>query len=207
MIEPSAWQSSSVFASFYLSDHQHALAGLRSLGPFWAAGGRIRLFSPLSTLVGGGGVEKILVHSNPFTYFVVMIVFYFLNCIVLYTVIVFPAPALGGLWLSSDFRSVGLFLAYATELCRLLACCQDSLFPAGFRTIDIVWLGPVFLIPGLLRRCSSTCVVATSPLVFVLVGFCPGLWFHTLYLTLICLTICDILTVTYLSCSNKLTAS
>ena len=76
MIEPSPWQSNSVFASFYLSDHQHALAGLRSLGPFRAAGGRIGLFSPLSTLVGAGAGE-ILVHSNPFTYFVVMIVFIF----------------------------------------------------------------------------------------------------------------------------------
>ena len=61
MIEPSAWQSNSVFASFYLSDHQHALAGLRSLGPFRAAGGPIGLFSPLSALLwvgrGGGGGE------------------------------------------------------------------------------------------------------------------------------------------------------
>ena len=75
MIEPSTWQSSSVFASFYLRDHQHALAGLRSLGPFLAAGGQIGLFSPLSILVGGGG--EILVHSNPFTYFIVIIVFIF----------------------------------------------------------------------------------------------------------------------------------
>ena len=42
-------------ASFYLCDRQHALAGLRSLRPFLAAGGRLRLFSPLSTLGGGGG--------------------------------------------------------------------------------------------------------------------------------------------------------
>ena len=96
MIEPSTWQSNSVFASFSLSGHQHALAGLRSLGPFRAAGGRIGLFSPLSTLVRGVGgrmEEKILVHSNPFTYFVVMIVFIFFNCIVLYTVFVFPAAS------------------------------------------------------------------------------------------------------------------
>ena len=32
----------------------------------------------------------------------------------------------------SDLHSVGLFLAHATELCRLPACCHDSLFPAGF---------------------------------------------------------------------------
>ena len=78
MLEPSTWQSNSVFASFYLCDHQHALASLRSLCLFLAAGGRIGLFSPLSTLEGGGGGgEKILVHSNPFTYFIIIIVFVF----------------------------------------------------------------------------------------------------------------------------------
>ena len=79
MLEPSPWQSNSVFASFYLCDHQHALAGLRSLHPFLAAGGRIGLFSPLSTRGGGGG-EQILVHSNPFTYFIVMFLFSHLYC-------------------------------------------------------------------------------------------------------------------------------
>ena len=41
MLEPSTWHSNSVFASFYLKDLQHELAGLRSLRPFMAAGGRI----------------------------------------------------------------------------------------------------------------------------------------------------------------------
>ena len=65
MIEPSTWQSNSVFASFYLCVLQHTLAGLHSLGPFLAAGGRIGLFSPLATLVGGGGE-----YNNPITYFI-----------------------------------------------------------------------------------------------------------------------------------------
>ena len=89
MIEPATWPSNSVFASFYLSDHQHVLTGFRSLGPFQAAGGRIGLFSPLSTLVGGE-------NTSPFQSIYIFCCddcFYFLSGIVLYTVIVFPATS------------------------------------------------------------------------------------------------------------------
>ena len=59
-------------------------------------------------------------------------------------------------------------VAHSPGHCRLLACCHDSLFPAGFRMIDIVWLGPVLIVPGLLWRCRSTsgCCFAS--------GLCPG---------------------------------
>ena len=76
MLEPSTWHCNSVFAAFYFEDLQHELSGLRSLRPFMAAGGRIGSISPLSTLEGvGGGGGGILVLSNPFTYFIVLIVF------------------------------------------------------------------------------------------------------------------------------------
>ena len=46
---------------------------------------------------------------------------------------------------------VGLFLAplSKTVTCWLVATTACS---CGFRTIDIVWFGPVFLVPGFLRR-------------------------------------------------------
>ena len=41
VLDAATWSSSSVFTSFYLSDLQHEFQGLRSLGPFVAAGSRI----------------------------------------------------------------------------------------------------------------------------------------------------------------------
>ena len=41
VLESATWSSSSVFSSFYLSDIQHEYDGIRSLGPFVAAGSRI----------------------------------------------------------------------------------------------------------------------------------------------------------------------
>ena len=41
VLESATWRSNSVFASFYLRDLQHEFDGLRSLGPFMAAGERI----------------------------------------------------------------------------------------------------------------------------------------------------------------------
>ena len=38
VLESATWRSNSVFASFYLRDLQHEFDGLRSLGPFVAAG-------------------------------------------------------------------------------------------------------------------------------------------------------------------------
>ena len=38
VLESAAWCSSSVFLSFYLRDIQHEIDGIRSLGPFVAAG-------------------------------------------------------------------------------------------------------------------------------------------------------------------------
>ena len=40
-LDAATWSSSSVFTSFYLSDLQYEFQGLRSLGPFVAAGSRI----------------------------------------------------------------------------------------------------------------------------------------------------------------------
>ena len=92
MLELSTWPSYLVFASFYLCDRQQALAGLRSLRPFLAAGGRIRLFSPLSTLEGGGGGGNISPFQSIYIFYCNNC-FSFLNCIVLYTVIVFPTTS------------------------------------------------------------------------------------------------------------------
>ena len=41
VLESATWSSSSVFSSFYLRDIQHEYDGIRSLGPFVAAGSRI----------------------------------------------------------------------------------------------------------------------------------------------------------------------
>ena len=41
VLDAATWSSSSVFTSFYLRDLQHEFQGLRSLGPFVAAGSRI----------------------------------------------------------------------------------------------------------------------------------------------------------------------
>ena len=41
VLDAAAWSSSSVFTSFYLCDLQYEFQGLRSLGPFVAAGSRI----------------------------------------------------------------------------------------------------------------------------------------------------------------------
>ena len=41
VLESATWSSSSVFSSFYLCDIQHEYDGIRSLGPFVAAGLRI----------------------------------------------------------------------------------------------------------------------------------------------------------------------
>ena len=41
VLDTATWSSSSVFTSFYLRDLQHEFQGLRSLGPFVAAGSRI----------------------------------------------------------------------------------------------------------------------------------------------------------------------
>ena len=41
VLESATWSSSAVFSSFYLRDIQHEYDGLRSLGPFVAAGSRI----------------------------------------------------------------------------------------------------------------------------------------------------------------------
>ena len=41
MLDAATWSSSSVFTSFYLRDLQYEFQGLRSLGPFVAAGSRI----------------------------------------------------------------------------------------------------------------------------------------------------------------------
>ena len=41
VLESATWSSSSVFSSFYLRDIQHECDGIRSLGPFVAAGSRI----------------------------------------------------------------------------------------------------------------------------------------------------------------------
>ena len=41
VLDAATWSSSSVFTSFYLHDLQHEFQGLRSLGPFVAAGSRI----------------------------------------------------------------------------------------------------------------------------------------------------------------------
>ena len=41
VLESATWRSSSVFVSFYLRDLQHEIDGIRSLGPFVAAGSRI----------------------------------------------------------------------------------------------------------------------------------------------------------------------
>ena len=41
VLESATWHSSSVFVSFYLCDLQHEIDGIRSLGPFVAAGSRI----------------------------------------------------------------------------------------------------------------------------------------------------------------------
>ena len=41
VLESATWRSSSVFASFYIRGLQHELDGLRSLGPFVAAGGQM----------------------------------------------------------------------------------------------------------------------------------------------------------------------
>ena len=40
VLESATWSSSSVFSSFYLHDIQHEYDGIRSLGPFVAAGSR-----------------------------------------------------------------------------------------------------------------------------------------------------------------------
>ena len=61
VLESATWCSNSVFASFYLRDFQHEFDGLRSLGPFVAAGERIGELSPLSTLKGWGGGGDLLV--------------------------------------------------------------------------------------------------------------------------------------------------
>ena len=42
MLESATWHFNSVFVSFYLRDIQHEFDGIRSLGPFVAAGSRIR---------------------------------------------------------------------------------------------------------------------------------------------------------------------
>ena len=133
MIEPSTWYSNSVFASFYLCDRQHALAGLRSLGPFLAAGGQIGLFSPLSTLVGrggGGGWRENISSFQSIYIFYCSNCFYFLNRIVLYTVIVFPATSFRGTladeWLAfsgSVPRSCYGTLSFAGLLPRQLVSC------------------------------------------------------------------------------------
>ena len=41
VLESATWRSNSVFVSFYLCDIQHEIDGIRSLGPFVAAGSRI----------------------------------------------------------------------------------------------------------------------------------------------------------------------
>ena len=41
VLESATWRSNSVFASFYLRDIQHEFDGIRSFGPFIAAGSRI----------------------------------------------------------------------------------------------------------------------------------------------------------------------
>ena len=41
VLESATWSSSSVFSSFYLRDIQHEYDGIRSMGPFVAAGLRI----------------------------------------------------------------------------------------------------------------------------------------------------------------------
>ena len=41
VLESATWRSNSVFVSFYLRDLQHEFDGIRSLGPFVAAGSRI----------------------------------------------------------------------------------------------------------------------------------------------------------------------
>ena len=41
VLDAATWSSSSVFTSFYLRDLQHEFQGLRSLGPFVAAGFRV----------------------------------------------------------------------------------------------------------------------------------------------------------------------
>ena len=41
VLDAATWSSSSVFTSFYLRDLQYEFQGLRSLGPFMAAGSRI----------------------------------------------------------------------------------------------------------------------------------------------------------------------
>ena len=41
VLDAATWSSSLVFSSFYLCDLQHEFQGLRSLGPFVAAGSRI----------------------------------------------------------------------------------------------------------------------------------------------------------------------
>ena len=51
VLDAATWSSSSVFTSFYLHDLQHEFQGLRSLGPFVAAGSRIALYSPLPDLL------------------------------------------------------------------------------------------------------------------------------------------------------------
>ena len=123
-----------------------------------------RFFLPTGGIIGTGAARP-EVGTSPFQSIYIFYCnncFYFLNCIVLCTVIVFPTmvPVLGGLWLTSDLRSVGLFLAHAMGLCRLLACCHDGLFPAGFRTIDIFtslpWPYRLLYTPALGRRVGRT---------------------------------------------------
>ena len=53
VLESATWSSSLVFSSFYLRDIQHEYDGIRSLGPFVAAGSRIEWPSPLPDLLRG----------------------------------------------------------------------------------------------------------------------------------------------------------
>ena len=41
VLEAASWRSNTVFTSFYLKDVQYVLEGVRSLGPFVAAGERL----------------------------------------------------------------------------------------------------------------------------------------------------------------------
>ena len=72
-----------------------------------------------------------------------------------------------------------------TVVCWLVATTACS---CGFRTIDIVWRGPVFLVPGFLRHPIPEGLVVVLT---VLDGFSPPSFFRTVLLTFRTLT-CDL---------------
>ena len=62
-----------------------------------------------------------------------------------------------------------------TVACWLVATTVCS---CGFQTIDIVWLGPVFLVPGFLGRTAPDGLVGVLA---VLDWFSPASWYRTFF--------------------------